>query len=245
MVTFSRRGVHTSVVETLGQQIVAGEHPPGTVFDLDRLESDLVVSRTSLREALRVLSAKGLVDAKPRHGTFVTARQAWNALDSDVIRWSTADTDDADTFAALNEVRQIFEPSVARLAAQRHTEDDLLILDGAMSRLEASAGTSADDAEHHARADIDFHVALLNAAHNALLAQLAPVLEASLQTRDTFVARHHHATDDAAFVSTHAAVLDAVRRGNGELAERRMRRLLASAAEDVEAALAARSTGAK
>ena len=240
MVTFSRRGVHTSVVEALGQQIVGGDYTPGDVFDLDRLESDLMISRTSLREALRVLSAKGLVDAKPRHGTFVTARTAWNALDSDVIRWSTADTGNAKTFAALNEVRQIFEPSVARLAALRRTQDDLDALEGALSLLTAAGGPGENDVEHHARADITFHIALLTAAHNELLAQLAPVLEASLQMRDTFVAHHRTAADDA-FIGDHRRVLDAVRRGNGDVAERRMRQLLASAAEDVDIALAASS----
>lgn len=236
-VTFSKRGLHGSVVESLGRQIVVGELAPGTVLDIEQLEQELSVSRTVLREAFRVLSAKGLVDARPRHGTYVTSRNAWNALDSDVIRWSAGGPVNTGFFAALNEVRRIFEPSVARLAAERRREEDLEALEHAVTML-ATAGRRRD-VRGYVSADVAFHQALLAAARNELLSQLAPVLEHSLRLRDTFVA-HHHGSDDEAAAEAHRGVLEAVRDQDGAQAELRMRELLASAAEDVEHALAAR-----
>jgi len=239
VVTYSRRGLHGIVLESLGPKIVSGELAPGTVLDMERLELELSVSRTSLREAFRVLSAKGLVDARPRHGTFVMPRTAWNVLDSDVIRWSAAGRVSQDTLAALNEVRQIFEPSVARLAAERRQADDLDAMQDALARLSGSVTGQRQRVDSYVSADVAFHQALLAAAHNELLSQLAPVLEHSLRLRDTLVA-HHHSPDDDDFMTAHQGVLDAVREHDGELAEQRMRALLASAAADVERVLAAR-----
>src|ERR1700734_628488 len=81
------RGPHGRTVQALAQQVVSGQHPPGDVLDPERLERELEVSRTVIRETLRVLEAKGMVSARPRHGTVVRPREEWSLLDPDLLRW--------------------------------------------------------------------------------------------------------------------------------------------------------------
>jgi DNA-binding FadR family transcriptional regulator len=234
VVTSSGRGLHGDVVETLGQRIVRGEFAPGEVIEVGRLGDELSVSRTVLREALRVLRAKGLVDARPKRGTFVRPRSEWSVLDADVIAWHGSHSSKR-LLADLNELRQIFEPSVARLAAARRGEDDLLEMKRAVESLAESVDRDRSE-EGFVAADVAFHHALLAAAHNELLSQLAPVLEQTLRFRDQLVVRDLP-PDNVAFLIAHRAVFEAVRSGDEDGAEHHMRTLLRSAAKDVEHAL--------
>ena len=90
MQQFAARGVHGQTVEVLAQRILTGQLPEGHTLDLIALQSEFDVSLTVLREALRVLAAKGMVDARPKRGTFVRPRAAWSLLDPDVLRWQFA-----------------------------------------------------------------------------------------------------------------------------------------------------------
>ena len=95
------------------------------------LEAELDVSRSVIREALRVLKAKGLIDARQKRGTFVQPRTEWKLLDPDVIRWQFAGRDDEQLFNDLAELRGIIEPAAAGLAALRRDDEDLAALDAA------------------------------------------------------------------------------------------------------------------
>src|SRR6185436_17972491 len=104
---------------------------------------ELGVSLTALREALKVLTAKGLVDARQKRGTFVRPRADWQLLDAEVIRWQFAERADPKLLDELHEVRGIVEPAAARLAAERATDDDITTLEGALTAmLEANAATN-------------------------------------------------------------------------------------------------------
>ena len=87
MAKFSRRGLHGQLADTIGRRILSGELAEGQILDVEKFESDFNVSRTVVREATKVLSAKGLLDARPRVGTYVRPRASWNLLDSDVMVW--------------------------------------------------------------------------------------------------------------------------------------------------------------
>ncbi|SEF15290.1 FadR/GntR family transcriptional regulator [Jiangella alba] len=218
------RGIHGAVVAHLGELIVRGDVAPGAVLDPVRLENELGVSRTVLREALRVLAAKGMVDARPKRGTLVRPREEWALLDADVLRWQAQNRADDAFLSDLAEVRDIVEPAGARLAAQRRTDADLAALGDAVERM--------TDPDAVVEADLAFHRALLAAAHNALLRQLEEVIATGLRARDLLV----HADgghDDS--VPAHRAVLDAVTRGDADGAERAVRELLARADRDVGA----------
>ncbi|KAB2388034.1 FadR/GntR family transcriptional regulator [Actinomadura montaniterrae] len=226
MVRYSERGLHGQTVQEIARRILGGELEPGDTIDVAALGGELDVSLTALREALKVLAAKGLVASRQKRGTFVRPRSDWSLLDPDVIRWQFANRDDHAFLQNLAEVRGIIEPQAARYAALRRTADDLAALDDALAAMKAADG----DLTHAVQADLDFHRALLTATHNELLERMEVVIEVGLAERDRLVhgVRPH---DDP--VPSHRAVLDAVRNADPDRAEQAMHDLLSKAAHDL------------
>ena len=233
MPPYARRGVHGQTVETLARRVLSGEFPEGATLDLVALQKELNVSLTALRESLKVLAAKGMVDARQKRGTFVRTRAEWNLLDADVLRWQFAERGGARTDTVLlrhlDEVRGIIEPAAARLAAQRRTDTDLAALDAALAAMGARDGTPQQAVE----SDLAFHRALLTATHNELLERMEMVIESALAHRDRLVHGTGRAEDP---VPSHRAVLDAVRAGDPTGAEHAMQALLEQAVRDVDRA---------
>ncbi|TDC56671.1 FadR family transcriptional regulator [Jiangella ureilytica] len=222
------RGIHGAVVAHLGELIVRGDVTPGATLDPALLERDLGVSRTVVREALRVLAAKGLVDARPKRGTVVRPREEWSLLDGDVLRWQAQHHADDAFLADLAEVRDIVEPAGARLAAARRTDADLATLTDALAIM-ADPDASVDAV---VEADLVFHRALLAAAGNQLLRQMEQVIATGLRARDLLV---HGRGPWADSVPAHRAVRDAVAARDADGAERAIRDLLSQADRDVRA----------
>lgn len=231
MTPYARRGVHGQTVETLARRVLSGEIPEGATLDLVALQSELDVSLTALRESLKVLAAKGMVDARQKRGTFVRARADWNLLDADVLRWQfaggTTTGADLGLLRNLGEVRGIIEPAAVRLAAVRRTDADLVALDAAITAMGQDGGGAA----HAVEADLAFHRALLAATHNELLERMEMVIESGLAHRDQIVHSSPHGEDP---VPSHRAVLDAVRDQDPDAAERAMRALLDQAVRDLD-----------
>ncbi|GGN79666.1 GntR family transcriptional regulator [Streptomyces albiflavescens] len=231
MTPYARRGVHGQTVELLARRVLSGEIPEGATLDLVALQSELDVSLTALRESLKVLAAKGMVDARQKRGTFVRARADWNLLDADVLRWQfeggrATEADEA-LLRNLGEVRAIIEPAAVRLAAQRRTDVDLAALESALEAM----GEEDTDATHAVEADLAFHRALLAATHNELLERMEMVIESGLAHRDRIVHSSPHSDDP---VPSHRAVLDAVRDQDPQAAEAAMRALLDQAVRDLD-----------
>lgn len=212
-------------MEILARRILAGEYPEGTVLDLPTLRAELDLSLTALREALKVLTAKGMIDARQKRGTFVRPRSSWHMLDADVMRWHTASSPDPALFDQLTEVRTVVEPAAARMAAERATAEDVAALTEAVAAMAAATDVPAAVA-----ADIAFHRRLLLATHNDFLARIAEVIAIGLAERDTFV---HHATPPDP-VPTHQAVLTAIATADPETAETAMRTLITQSAQDTK-----------
>ncbi|QLH19734.1 FadR/GntR family transcriptional regulator [Streptomyces sp. Rer75] len=229
MASYSGRGVHGQVVQRLGARIVGGHWAEGDVLDVRALGDELDVSLTVMRESLKVLAGKGLVDARQKRGTYVRPRSAWNLLDADVIRWRMAGGDGERLMRDLTDVRSVVEPAAAHRAALRRTDADLTALDAALAAMEGARGDLAAEAD----ADAAFHRALLAATGNDLLARFDLILEPGLRERDRLVHAHGDADDP---VPSHRRVLDAVRDRDAPRAELAMLDLLAKAAEDVGAA---------
>ncbi|HWG27536.1 FadR/GntR family transcriptional regulator [Actinospica sp.] len=227
MSLYGNRGVHGQTVDAIARRVLSGALPEGATLDLSALQEELGVSLTALRESLKVLAAKGLVDARQKRGTYVRQRADWNLLDPDVLRWQFSAEADAGLLRSLDEVRGIIEPAAVRLAATRRTDDDLARLDAALEAM-----SSADDSRSAVDADLAFHRALLDATHNELLERMQTVLESALAARDQLV----HGTDDASDdpVPSHQAVLDGVRAQDPDTAEAAMRALLDKAISDEE-----------
>ncbi|MGI5149423.1 FadR/GntR family transcriptional regulator [Plantactinospora sp. CA-294935] len=215
----------------LGTAIVTGELAPDAALDTVALEERFGVSRTVVREGLRVLAAKGLVGARPRRGTFVAPREQWTLLDPDILRWRFAEGVDERFLDELGEVRMTVEPAAARLAATHRTDRDLAALEDALAAMWAATGQRA---VQHVEADLAFHHALLRATHNELLIQMSAVIEVGLRLRDQFV----HSVLTSESTDKHAEVLLAVRRQRPKVAETCMRALIGKSIDDVEEAKA-------
>ncbi|GAB3352665.1 FadR/GntR family transcriptional regulator [Amycolatopsis echigonensis] len=211
-------------METLAARILSGEWREGMVLDLPALREELDISLTALREALKVLAAKGMIGARQKHGTFVQPRENWQLLDADVMRWQTTARGNAGLLDELAEVRAVVEPAAARMAAERATAEDLAALESALDAMVA-----APDLEASVEADLAFHRSLLAAAHNNFLLQIERVIAIGLAERDKLV---HSAgpTDDPA--PSHRRVLDAIAAHDPSAAETAMLDLLVKSAAD-------------
>jgi len=227
MSLYGNRGVHGQTVDAIARRVLSGELPEGATLDLAALQAEFDVSLTVIRESLKVLAAKGLVDARQKRGTYVRQRADWNLLDPDVLGWQFSATSGAALLRSLEEVRGIIEPAAVRLAAVRRTGDDLARLEEALEAM-----SRASDSRGAVEADLSFHRALLNATGNELLERMERVLEAALAARDQLVHGTEDASDDP--VPSHRAVLDGVRAGNPDAAEAAMRALLDKAVSDEE-----------
>lgn len=232
MTPYARRGVHGQTVESLARLVLSGRIAEGATLDLPALQAEFDVSLTVLREALKVLAAKGMVDARQKRGTFVRPRAEWNLLDPDVLGWRFAapagQRADTALLHDLGEMRGIVEPAAAGLAARRRDDADLAALDAALTAM----GEAGSDPAAAVRADLAFHRALLAAAHNELIAGMVALIEPGLAHRDRIV--HSSLRRDP--VPGHRAVLDAVRAGDGEAASAAVHTLLEAAGHDLEQA---------
>ena len=226
--TYPRRGLHGEVVHLIGLQIMSGELKPGDPLPPeDELISNLAVSRTVLREAVRVLAAKGLVDARPKIGTRVRARADWNVLDPDVLSWRAEASNDSTLYEETTEVRLAIEPLAARLAATRATEDETFGVAEAYAAMEAGV----DDQFAYLAADLRFHDLILASSHNELLGHLGVVLRAVLRT--TFELTTTPKPSRRRALPLHKAILDNIVARDEEGAETATRTLIADTAADI------------
>jgi DNA-binding FadR family transcriptional regulator len=136
-------GLHANVLDALGQEIVSGTTPVGAVVRIDQLDERFGVSRSVVREAVRVLSSMGLVETRRRLGVRVRPRTQWNVFDPRVIRWRLDGPDREDQLLSLGELRRGFEPVAAELAADRATPDQC----GAMAAAEAMTAIITEASE--------------------------------------------------------------------------------------------------
>jgi DNA-binding FadR family transcriptional regulator len=218
------RTIHGRVVELLGRRIVSGEFPDGSQLPNEaELAAQLEVSRGGIREAVKALAAKGLVEPRPRLGTRVLPRHSWNLMDREVIGWHGENA--APGFLEdLLELRLMVEPNAARLAAERATHAEVAALETAYAGMAEHAPGLPEAKDAFVQADLTFHLTLLRATDNQLIEQLGRLLETSL----------HHGLEAssqapggvAATLPLHHAVLTAVRAHRPAAAHRAMRRLI-------------------
>ena len=169
--------IHGKLARELGLLIVSGAYRVGQLLETE-MEASVryKVSRPAYREAVRMLSAKGLVEARPKVGTRVTPRERWHLLDPDVLAWMFQSDPDDDMLRALFELRLVIEPEAAAFAAQRRTTDQLQRMEHALEIMtQRTLGTDEGRA-----ADQDFHAALLEASGNPFLRTLSSSVSAAV-----------------------------------------------------------------
>ncbi len=218
----SHRTLHGQIVHELGRQIVAGKYKPGEVLPREELiAKQMDVSRTALRESLRVLGSKGLIETRQKTGTRVRASEHWNLLDPDVLSWHGAALPDLAFVEQLSEMRELIEPAAAALAAQRRSDEQLTRIREAYEAMAA-----AEDMEAWATADLQFHHAVLDATANALLRPLFSVIETALGSYLLLSARKADA-DFKYSLPRHARVYEAIADRQPELARQSMLEMIA------------------
>ena len=213
--------------EIIGRRIVKGGLPPGTLLpDLDELAAELSISRVSAHAAVKLLAEKGLVLSKPHHGTVVRPRSDWCRCDVDLLLWQLADLPDAAFVRYLFEVRRIIEPEAAAIAAAHCAGQTIADMERALAAM-AATGPQAQESIDAALA---FHKALLTGTRNEFIAGFAPLIEALLSV--VFRIQRAARPDPGEFVPDHRAVLDAIKRGDGEGARQAATVLLEGAEKD-------------
>ncbi|MFI9720124.1 FadR/GntR family transcriptional regulator [Streptomyces sp. NPDC052396] len=218
------RGLHGQLVQQLGQMIVSGDLGADRPLVPEEIGQRFEVSRTVVRESLRVLEAKGLVSARPNVGTRVRPVSDWNLLDPDIIEWRAFGPQRDDQRRELCELRWIIEPLAARLAAghgreevQRRLADMAEIMGHALAQ---------GDSLTFSRADTEFHTLLLQVAGNRMLEHLSGIVSAALHVSGASAGGCDRPTE--AGVGHHLRVVDAVGAGDAAAAEAAMRQLLVS-----------------
>lgn len=210
-----------TVAQTIGRAIATGVYPPGTSLPP---EKDLVVqfnaSRTVLREAVKMLSAKGLVDTRPRRGTMVRPEGDWSLADPDLLGWLLHRRNVLPLILEFADARLAIEPAAAGLAARVGDPGSLEEIETALQRM-IDAETGNDDS---LEADIAFHVAILKASNNRFFWSLRHMVEVALRfsIRITNMRRHGQGPSIAA----HNRVLQAIKAGDQQAAESALRALI-------------------
>ena len=217
------------VVDALGFQIVSGALPAGELLPTEAdLSQQLGVSRPSLREGLRALAQKGLVEGRTRRGTIVNDRRHWNVLDEDVLRWLSVAPPDPVFFMDLLDVRMIVEPAAARLAASRATPEQILAIETAFRGMVAA---TPHDMETCCRHDLALHELIINATGNPMLIRFAAAIRTALLACVRLASNARDSYENS--LAEHQAVAVAIRRRNPAEAEQAMRNLLAGTARDL------------
>lgn len=227
----AKRNLCGQVLHDLGNRIMAGELKPGDPLPQEwTLCDELGVSRTVVREAIKSLAAKGLVDSRARRGTLVRPARSWNYLDPDVLNWQATADKKGDFLAHLMELRRTVEPVAARIAAERGADDDLCRVREAYERMERNV----DDVAGFLAADTQFHVEILHATANPFFAPIANVIDASLESSLRITNRQPD--ENRASLSVHHKVMKAICSRKPSASEKAMHSLLTEAAGRLNAA---------
>lgn len=220
------------VAQRLAIQIVSGELPTGHVFpaEVDHAEA-LGVSRSVLREAFRVLTAKGLVSSRPKAGTRINERRHWNLLDPDVLAWQIQCGASDSFLRDLFELRMVVEPQAAEMAAQRRDAGQLRDMANALDAMERF--TLASDKGR--AADIRFHELLIEATRNEMLVALSNSISTAIASTTAIKQGLDGTPRDA--MPEHRALYEQIAEGNARQARKAMVTLIELAHADTRIAL--------
>jgi DNA-binding FadR family transcriptional regulator len=223
----SGRNLTYALLDAVGKAIVVGRYDDSPFPTEAELAQQYAVSRSVTREAVKMLTAKGLLVARPRKGTSVQPPSAWNLFDPDVLRWMLERKFSLDLLRQFNELRIAIEPMAAGLAARAVDAAGIAAIEAGYQRMVAAEAGDDDPLE----ADIAFHIAVLEASANPFYAQFRDVVKTALRTSIRFTNRFKGRT---ASLPQHRAVLTAIEARDPEGARAAMSALI----DDVMALIA-------
>jgi GntR family transcriptional regulator, galactonate operon transcriptional repressor len=230
--SLQRQNLAEQVVRQISLSIMRNDFKPGdALLSEPELSLQFKVSRPVLREALKMLGAKGLIASRPKTGTRVRPRADWNLLDPEVIGWQYEVGFDRSFLQAICEVRLMFEPMSAGFAATRATADEVVRIEECCQLLQ----DAVDSIELYIPADLQFHTAICSAAHNELLQRIITTLETPLRASRVITSQLPGANQNA--MPLHWAITEAIRSRDEQAAEVAMRKLIILTTEDIQLAL--------
>ncbi|WGW13530.1 FCD domain-containing protein [Saxibacter everestensis] len=233
LIRITARGLHGQLLESVGQAIAIGELSEDQQISPETMAEEANVSRTVVREVLKVLEGKGMVGARPRTGTRVRAADEWDLLDPDVIRWRAAGPDKAKQLDDLMKIRSAVEPLAARGACENATASNMTALNQALDAMQAASAN--DDPDAFTAADVRFHRELIRSGGNLILAQLAAPIEAVLRVRRELGLTPDRITDEA--LDNHRAIVRAISDRDEAAAEIASRKIVDVAGAEIWARL--------
>jgi DNA-binding FadR family transcriptional regulator len=205
--TIPRRGIFGFFVHELGRRIVGGEYPVGSNLPNEpELVEQFAISRTVVREAMKCLAGKGLVEIKTRVGTRVRERSYWHHLDTDVMVWYYETGPSVEIMRSIKDLRRVLEPEATARAAARGTKEDLAAIAAAYDDMVASIG----DVQANADADLRFHTAIFAATKNMVYAQLIDLIAVAIYANRTMSTYDEVAERQKRALPYHKAILDAI-----------------------------------
>lgn len=232
-------GLHARVLDRLGTAICGGELAAGAVLNIDDLIDRYAVSRSVIREVLRVLASMGFIETRRRVGVMIRPAADWNVFDPQVIRWRLASADRMAQLRSISELRTAIEPHAAWLAAGRADPDAASDLVGIAAKMWA-AGMGGDE-ERFLRLDIEFHHRVLAASGNEMFGKLRELVAEVLAGRHQYHLMPPYPDQDA--LQLHADVAQAIQRRDGERARQAMVQIVAQAFEETKSMWAGGPTG--
>lgn len=209
-----------SVLDSIGSAIASGIYAEGANIPTEpELMEVYGVGRSSIREAIRSLAALGMVETAPRRGTVVRPRSDWAMLSRETMRWIMAGKlHTAELLRAIDEARQIFEPSSAALVARRATRMQIIQIETAFARMEDAA--SRGDEQEAILADRQFHLTILQATNNPILEAFDSAIDAVLGV--LFSVTANHMDNFRRNLANHLAVVEAIRNRDPDAAFKAM-----------------------
>ena len=230
--SLQRQNLPKQVVRQIGLSIMRNDFKPGeALLSEPELSLQFNVSRPVLREALKMLGAKGFIESRPKTGTRVRPRADWNLLDSDVIVWQHEIGFDSSFLQAVCEIRFMFEPLTASYAATRATAEEVAWIEYCCQRLQ----DTIDSTEHYIPADLQFHTAICSAAHNELLQKILDLLDTPLRASRVITSQLPNANQNA--MPLHRVITEAIRNRDAQAAEAAMKKLIILTTDDIQRAL--------
>lgn len=222
------RDPHLRVHDRLGLAIVRGDFAPGDALPPEMQLCELLgVSRTSMREAVRGLAARGLIDSRPKRGTIIRDAAHWNHLDPDVLRWRIEVADVETYINKMFQLRRATEPEAAALAAQAANLNDHKTLESDFQAMEAAG----DDQAAWVEADLQFHRTIYLATHNEFFWPIGQLFSIGLRQMFDIAAKGSHR---ARALREHGDLCRAIINREPEIARQAAMKLLNNATADID-----------
>lgn len=219
------RNSHAQVVHELGTGMVLGRYAEGEILPAEpELMRQFGFSRTVLREGMKTLAAKGMVESKTRVGTRVRERSAWNMFDPDVLKWFLEGGIDQRFLRDLADIRLAVEPAAAALGAERRKQEHLEALESSLAAMRAAKAINAGFAE----ADLMFHLAIADASENPFMRSIGAVIDAALLVSFRLSSPADEA-EHARSCIAHGEILAAIRHRDGAAARAATERVILQA----------------